>query len=414
MKKLFVASLCLVMVFVVTMTVHAQNQQFPNAPCDSISWANVKCYGATGNGSTDDTAAFTQALSLGRHVYVPEGTYVVGPLTLTNGAWITGAGTKLTTLAPKTSSQNEVFYIDGSGMSSMTGPVHIEDLTIYPNTTMQPGTAGIRIDYGNEIYMNEIEVGAFDDNIYIDNSQYIYLTKSTTWGASHSNLYALHSDSNHGAYYGGPLYADHTTFDSTSTAVAGILVTDWASVHISHCDITGNLGGRGVDIEQTVSPTDEPSDIQIVNNTIDSNGQEGIYLDSIRNSQVSSNWVSGGRSGSYDGIKAVNTESLAITANQLFWNGNNGLSCDGCNYSTITGNVAEGNRYAGIAIAQSTYATVTANVLWNNPNRPGGYTQQYGIIDYGNSSYDSFIGNKANTNSILNYWFAGSYETVYQ
>lgn len=41
---------------------------------------NVLDYGATGNGTTDDTAAFTAALATGKSVYIPQGTYKVAPV----------------------------------------------------------------------------------------------------------------------------------------------------------------------------------------------------------------------------------------------------------------------------------------------------------------------------------------------
>jgi hypothetical protein len=68
---------------------------------------NVLDYGATGNGTTDDTAAFTAALATGKSVYIPQGTYKVAPVTtpgpgtepnrtsawvLTNGQTIYGDG----------------------------------------------------------------------------------------------------------------------------------------------------------------------------------------------------------------------------------------------------------------------------------------------------------------------------------
>jgi polygalacturonase len=42
--------------------------------------ANVKDFGAAGDGQTDDTAAFQAAVATGLDVYVPAGVYVVRPL----------------------------------------------------------------------------------------------------------------------------------------------------------------------------------------------------------------------------------------------------------------------------------------------------------------------------------------------
>lgn len=54
---------------------------------------SVKNFGATGNGTTDDTAAFQQALSELRAVFVPEGTYkLTAPLVLTENQFLFGNG----------------------------------------------------------------------------------------------------------------------------------------------------------------------------------------------------------------------------------------------------------------------------------------------------------------------------------
>jgi hypothetical protein len=55
--------------------------------------ANVKLYGAKGDGTTDDTAAFQSALSSSTGaVYVPSGSYKVGNLTLVRDTYIFGDG----------------------------------------------------------------------------------------------------------------------------------------------------------------------------------------------------------------------------------------------------------------------------------------------------------------------------------
>ena len=49
---------------------------------------NIKRYGAVGNGSTDDTAAFTAALadSTIRTIYIPNGTYLCDGFTIADAA----------------------------------------------------------------------------------------------------------------------------------------------------------------------------------------------------------------------------------------------------------------------------------------------------------------------------------------
>lgn len=47
--------------------------------------ANVRAYGAKGDGTTLDTAAFAAAAATGLPIYVPNGTYLVGAFTMTGG-----------------------------------------------------------------------------------------------------------------------------------------------------------------------------------------------------------------------------------------------------------------------------------------------------------------------------------------
>jgi Pectate lyase superfamily protein len=57
--------------------------------------ANVLDYGATGNGTTDDTAAIQAAIDSGKDVYLPTGAYLVDPdvgLVVKNGTTIFGEG----------------------------------------------------------------------------------------------------------------------------------------------------------------------------------------------------------------------------------------------------------------------------------------------------------------------------------
>lgn len=67
---------------------------------------NVKWYGATGDGSTDDTTAFADAIAAcrtagGGVVYAPPGTYIIDKVTLAYGVTIRGAGPNATMLKAK-------------------------------------------------------------------------------------------------------------------------------------------------------------------------------------------------------------------------------------------------------------------------------------------------------------------------
>lgn len=59
---------------------------------EGITFVTPQKYGAKGDGETDDTQAFQQAVDSGYDVYIPKGTYSVGNVSITNPVHIVGAG----------------------------------------------------------------------------------------------------------------------------------------------------------------------------------------------------------------------------------------------------------------------------------------------------------------------------------
>lgn len=107
-------------------------------PISSV--ANVQAFGATGNGSTDDTtaiqAAISSASSSGYPVYFPPGTYMISnSLFVGTGAVLFGAGPTLTTIKAITGSAiATIAMINLSSADRWT----VRDMTIDSNTTAGP------------------------------------------------------------------------------------------------------------------------------------------------------------------------------------------------------------------------------------------------------------------------------------
>lgn len=78
----------------------------------AVNWANVKTYGAVGDGSTDETSAFNAAKASGLPLYIPQGTFKV-------------LGFK--------SAQNVPVYIDGviGGTITINGPIMAKNKQIF-------------------------------------------------------------------------------------------------------------------------------------------------------------------------------------------------------------------------------------------------------------------------------------------
>lgn len=87
---------------------HNFNTELKSIP----NWANVKKYGAVGDGSTDDTSAFNTAKKTGLPLYIPKGTYKVTEFV---------------------SEPNVPIYIEGmiSGHATLNGPIMAKNKQIF-------------------------------------------------------------------------------------------------------------------------------------------------------------------------------------------------------------------------------------------------------------------------------------------
>ena len=71
-----------------------------------LDYANVKSYGAKGDGTTDDTIAFSTAIASGSDLYIPDGEYIItgaidiGSPLMTSGAIVVASGVTLTIKEP--------------------------------------------------------------------------------------------------------------------------------------------------------------------------------------------------------------------------------------------------------------------------------------------------------------------------
>ena len=71
-----------------------------------LDYANVKSYGAKGDGNTDDTIAFSTAIASGKDLFIPDGEYIItgainiGSPLMTSGAIVVASGVTLTIKEP--------------------------------------------------------------------------------------------------------------------------------------------------------------------------------------------------------------------------------------------------------------------------------------------------------------------------
>lgn len=104
-------------------------------------FANVKDFGALGDGVTDDTAAINAALSSGaKLVYFPVGTYVVSSqLTVPPGVCLEGAAMFSTWIARTATHTQDTMVVGQDVAGSTAGSFTIRNLTFYRNITFNGG-----------------------------------------------------------------------------------------------------------------------------------------------------------------------------------------------------------------------------------------------------------------------------------
>lgn len=204
--------------------------------------ANVKRFGAKGDGATDDTKAFKLALESNSHIYVPDGIYIVGDLELKKGQLLTGNSTyiyswrqefKPTILKAREGANYTIKDARGSAIS------HIQ---ICGNNRK---SNGIYCGYSSSDPNNQLDgnTSLFDVRIFDAN---IGLEKLRNG----SSVFKCQLDSNN--------YAIKGSTDS----------------RITNCVINKNIEGLYLE---------ESNDNIISNNKIEWNDGNGIYIDGMNN-----------------------------------------------------------------------------------------------------------------------------------
>lgn len=183
---------------------------------------NVRDYGATGDGTTDDAAAINAAITAahagGGYVYLPAGTYSVGStLNLIDSTTddsgrnvLQGAGLGKTILKLAASADCDV--ISSTNFATLTGGTNaygvfatiIRDLDIDGNKANNASGYGIRL-YGRNIHIQNVHVHhCSQDGIYTEhNGVDDFSTYAGTLEGEFTNIKCSHNDGN-GFTYKGP------------------------------------------------------------------------------------------------------------------------------------------------------------------------------------------------------------------
>lgn len=185
-------------------------------------WFNVKVYGATGNGSTDDTAAIQAALNAantqgGGTVYLPYGQYLISaPLSIPPYTWLVGETTITLNFFTSTTTQARIIIAPGFTPDANGGGA----LGFYSQTpggwsikAAHNGAKNIFID-GSQCSNTSVQGVAFKGPVYDTHLEDVFIWKSphdgiTASGFTESGI--------------GPTFAYHQRWTRTTVANAGFI-----------------------------------------------------------------------------------------------------------------------------------------------------------------------------------------------
>lgn len=139
---------------------------------------SVKAFGATGDGTTDDTAAIQSAMNgyslTGGTVYLPEGTYrITAPIDLAKWVRVTGAGIEATTI--ESDHAGHALRYAGTFTASNPRRIEVANLRITGGTT---GT-GISIVAAALVDIHRVHVAGFEHGIVFQGVTHGDIDKST-------------------------------------------------------------------------------------------------------------------------------------------------------------------------------------------------------------------------------------------
>lgn len=282
---------------------------------------NVKSYGATGNGTTDDTAAIQAAIAAvpasGGVVYAPRGTYLVSAsLLLKANTWLRGDGMQVTIflMAPATN-LNPVIGSANLGDSYIT----LSDFTVDGNKANNGagGAQGILFTQISRITCRNIEVQNVNGHGMVASGN----GANTTIGGYFNRIYI----------HGCTLFGFVVTYAFRQAVVDGLLCSGNGSpgnptfhavyLDASECLISDVFAdsnvNNGIHIHNVFGCT-------YANLIATRNGMHGIYVEVMTKSS-GSNWRAQNNSmtttNTYDDIHFVNTNAVppgyGITANSV-------------------------------------------------------------------------------------------------
>lgn len=344
----------------------------------TINTISVMDYGATGNGTTEDTTAVQNAINAvsalgGGFVYFPRGTYLLGALTLPNRVVLKGASVTATTL--KVKNGLNAHFIKSVGFDALQAATNkwlhnadsmptylgVTDLQIDGNKANQTAGDGIRI-YGKGLILGPLLVrDCYGNGIYTEGGD---IAGQTDWYDLPEGIgghVQIRNCGGHGWHFRGPHDHIQNTLTINQCGGDGLRMESSAGAYNGVCDI-GFLhiyANTGYGVYSTAA-------FKCKHLISESNYKEGLYLaGSHIHIGMLELYGDCRTSGSYECVIASGASNLIInSANIRNFNavgiGGIQIAADGC---TIRNVRIDGSNIASQAIGIEVLAGADYNVI---------------------------------------------------
>lgn len=236
-----------------------------------LPFANVKLYGAIGDGVTDDTAAIQAAVNASDGVFFPTGTYLVSSaINLKTNSNVFGEGASSVILYTGTAASQGALYANSGSATTFVNNICISDLKLVGQSVAQPF-----YEFGHLISLNGVRNCVVQRCVLeAFRGDGVYIGSGDVAGQERHNINVTVRD----------CYIDGVNKNNRN----GISVVDGDKVTIENNYITrtsaSNMPG-GIDIEPDANAYHVIRDISIVNNkVVDCGGNVaaiGVYLPGV-------------------------------------------------------------------------------------------------------------------------------------
>jgi parallel beta-helix repeat protein len=302
---------------------------------------NVKDYGATGDGATNDTAAIQAAIddapASGGTVFFPFGNYSIGKISIgvKSGVTLLGAGWSNTKLTLRNTTNDHMIVI-GDGSTYTTGNA-IRNMRLAGNSANQSAGALIRLHSAEDThisgcYINDAKAqGILAEGTGTRNNAYVYVSDCYINTNLGDGIYALNQS--YTVIVTGNVIAGngknpangagfHSNGNDTHTIVGNVFDENSSGIRLfnsSDCTVVGNTMEN---MDRNAITLDGSSTRNLISsNTIVSPSQEttntynGISLDVATSNVVTDNKISGTTITIATGIEEIGASNTNLIAN---------------------------------------------------------------------------------------------------